>query len=88
MNLRINPNVVFREDFDDIAVIFNPESGKSFSLNRTGAISWKALRDNKSKGQVLAEFKRNCYDIPADVEEHLSEFISALLDNGLAEYVN
>jgi SynChlorMet cassette protein ScmD len=88
MNLRLNPDVVFREDFDEIALIFNPDSGKSFSLNRTGVIIWKALRDNKSVEQILAEFECNCYNIPANVEEHLSEFVSALLDNGLAEYVN
>ncbi|NQS97728.1 MAG: PqqD family peptide modification chaperone [candidate division Zixibacteria bacterium] len=85
--LEVNPNVVFREDFDDINVLFNPETGKSYSLNRVGIVIWKALQNKHSKDDILAEIDSRCKNVPDDIEDHLNEFVAALLENGLVGYV-
>ncbi len=38
-----NPSVVLREEFDDWAVLFDPDTGRGFGLNPTGVYLWKLL---------------------------------------------
>ncbi len=83
-NATANPSVVFREDFDDIAVLFDPDNGKTFSLNHTGVLIWKALDGKRSGRDILDKLKENCDCIPDNVEEHLFQFIASLIENGLA----
>ena len=42
-----NPDVVLREEFDDWAILFNPDTGRGFGLNPTGVYLWKIF-DGKS----------------------------------------
>ena len=38
-----NPLVVLREEFDDWAILFDPDTGNAFGLNPTGVYLWKLL---------------------------------------------
>jgi len=38
-----NPMVVFREEFDDWAILFDPETGKAFGVNPIGTEIWNKL---------------------------------------------
>lgn len=40
--IKVNRSVVFRDNFDDIVVLFNPDTGKSYSLNHTDVLIWKS----------------------------------------------
>lgn len=86
-NATANPSVVFREDFDDIAVLFDPDSGRTFGLNHTGVLIWKALDGKHSGRDILDKLKENCDCIPVNVEEHLFQFIASLIENGVAGYI-
>ena len=86
-NAAANPSVVFREDFDDIAVLFDPDSGKTFNLNHTGVLIWKELDGKHTGREILGKLKENCDSIPDNVEEHLFQFIASLIENGLAGYI-
>lgn len=44
--------VVFREEFDDRAILFDPESGNAFGLNQVSAFIWKRL-DGKNTINIL-----------------------------------
>ena len=39
----VNPYVQLREEFDDWAILFNPDTGRGFGLNPTGVYVWKLL---------------------------------------------
>jgi len=38
-----NPMVVSREEFDDWAILFDPETGKAFGVNPIGTEIWNKL---------------------------------------------
>ena len=38
-----NPLVVLREEFDDWAVLFDPDTGNAFGLSPVGVFVWKLL---------------------------------------------
>ena len=42
-----NPSIVFREEFDDWALLFDPDTGESYGVNPVGAFIWKELRGGK-----------------------------------------
>ena len=81
-----NPLVVLREEFDDWAVLFDPDSGNAFGLNPLGVFIWKLLDGHRTIEDIVKEIRANCEDVPEKAEHHLNEFIGSLVDQGLAGY--
>jgi SynChlorMet cassette protein ScmD len=66
-----NPLIVLREEFDDWAILFDPDTGNAFGLNPTGVFIWKHL-DGKHGVE--------------DAGEHARQFIASLETQGLVGY--
>jgi len=81
-----NPLVVLREEFDDWAVLFDPDSGEGFGLNPVGVLVWKCLDGQHTIKNILTKVHENCADVPEDVEDHIKELIQDLVEHGLAGY--
>jgi SynChlorMet cassette protein ScmD len=84
--VKANPSVVLREEFDDWAILFNPDSGVIFSLNPMGVYIWKCFDGNHTIRDILENLRNDCEDVPDDAETHLKDFISDLIEKGLAGY--
>jgi SynChlorMet cassette protein ScmD len=81
-----NPLVVLREEFDDWAILFDPDTGNAFGLNPTSVYIWKRLDGHHKVGDILKELCENAEGVPEEAEEHLKEFIGDLVKKGLAGY--
>lgn len=81
-----NPLVVLREEFDDWAILFDPDSGKGYGLNPVCVFIWKHLDGHHSVDQIVEELARNCDAIPEHAASEVSEFINQLVVGGLAGY--
>jgi SynChlorMet cassette protein ScmD len=81
-----NPLVVLREEFDDWAILFDPETGKGFGLNPVSVFVWKHLDGKHTAADILAELQESCENVPEEAEEHIKKFIDSLLKEGLAGY--
>jgi SynChlorMet cassette protein ScmD len=81
-----NPAIVFREEFDDWAILFNPDSGGAFGLNPIGVHIWKRLDGNHSVEDILKDLKEDYEDVPYEAEGDLQEFIEDLVQRGMAGY--
>ncbi len=79
-----NPYVVLREEFDDWAVLFNPDTGHGFGLSPTGVYVWKLLDGEHSISAMLKALHRDALDVPEEAGEHLFAFVEALTQHGLA----
>lgn len=82
----INPLIILREEFDDWAVVFDPDSGKAFGLNPTGVLIWKYLDGNHSLEEIQQELRDRMEDLPDNLRDDLEDFIKILIDQGLAGY--
>ena len=60
--LLANPVAVLREEFEDAAVLFDPDTGEGYGLNPVGVFIWKLL-DGKSYSTYLL-MTRNGADGP------------------------
>ncbi len=81
-----NPLVVLREEFDDWAILFDPDTGHAFGLNPVSLFIWKHLDGKHTVADIVENLQANCQEVPEEAEAHIREFIDNLLKNGLAGY--
>jgi len=81
-----NPSVVLREEFDDWAVLFDPDTGDGFALDPVGVYVWKRLDGKHSTEDIVAELRCDCDDVPTEANEHCGKFVEELLSRGLAGF--
>jgi SynChlorMet cassette protein ScmD len=81
-----NPLIVLREEFDDWAILFDPDTGDAFGLNPIGVHIWKQLDGNHLVKDILKGVKDKYEDVPEEAASDLKEFIQDLVRRGLAGY--
>ena len=85
-NAYANPLIVLREEFDDWAILFDPDTGNAFGLNPTGVFIWKLLDGRHSPEDIVRELRSETTDVPEDAQQHVGAFIHSLETRGLAGY--
>ena len=78
-----NPDVIFREDFDDNAILFDSSTDKAFAINAMGALVWKALASKRTLKDITEIVRRDYENIPDNLEEDIKKFINQLIERGL-----
>ncbi len=73
-----NPYVILREEFDDWAVLFDPDTGRGFGLNPTGVYVWKLLDGKHSVDDLLTALRQDVLRVPPVAREHLVTFVKEL----------
>jgi len=80
-----NPKVVFREEFDNWAIIFNPDSNETYGLDSLSAFIWKKLDGKHSIEEIAKLLEKECIDtVPENAKEDITDFIKDLVNEGLA----
>lgn len=83
--MKVNPLIIFREDFENSAVLFNPEDGKILGLNRTGAFIWQALEKGMSEAEIVDALTEACSGkVPENISGDVHTFLARLKERGLA----
>ena len=82
-----NPTVVLREEFDDWAVLFDPDSGDAYGLDPVSVFIWRLLDGKHTPPEILEELREACEDdVPDEAPDHLNSFIEDLTSKGLVGY--
>ena len=81
-----NPLIVLREEFDDWAILFDPDTGNAFGLNPTGVFIWKLLDGKHNTDDIVKRLRDEADDVPEDAVEHARQFIASLEQQGLVGY--
>lgn len=81
-----NPMIVLREEFDDWAILFDPDTGNAFGLNPTGVFIWKHLDGKHAVEEIVKRLRDEAEDVPEDAGEHARQFIASLEQQGLVGY--
>ena len=77
-----NPDIVFRKEFDDWGVLFDPETGNAVALDPVAVFYWKHLDGLNDNEKLIKMLKQECEDVPEEATEHLDKFITQLEDSG------
>jgi SynChlorMet cassette protein ScmD len=83
-----NPLIVLREEFDDWAILFDPDTGHTFCVNPIAVVIWKNLDGQHSLDEIAEKIREAALDIPSDsdVTAHVQDFIRNAIQFGLASY--
>ena len=78
----INPCMVLREESDDCALLFDPDSGRVHLLNPTGVAVWKRLDGRRTLHEVSVSLADDFEGMGPDAEVQVLELVRALADLG------
>jgi len=81
-----NPLVVLREEFDEWAILFDPDSGNAFGLSPIGVFIWKLLDGNYTIEEILRKINNNFEDVSENAKEDINNFIKQLVEQGMVGY--
>jgi SynChlorMet cassette protein ScmD len=79
-----NPIVVLREEFDDWAVLFNPDTAYAVGTNPIGVAIWKLMDGRRSIEEIVAIIKNSFDDTPDTACKEIHAFVDKLAENGFA----
>lgn len=79
-----NPVVVLREEFDDWAVLFNPDTADAVGTNPVGVAVWKRMDGKKSFAEIVAEIQDGFEGVPPSVTKEIDAFVNTLSTFGFA----
>ena len=78
--------IVLREEFDDWAILFDPDTGDAHGINPVGVFIWKHLDGHHTTEQIYNELCENCEDMPDDAKQYIQNFVEDLVDKGYAGF--
>ncbi|HPM82051.1 MAG TPA: HPr-rel-A system PqqD family peptide chaperone [Candidatus Anammoximicrobium sp.] len=82
-----NPNLVLREEEDDAALLFDPETGSVNVLNSTGLAVWRLLDGNRDRAQIMGHLREEFDGLDAAAEEQVAALLKRLVAIGAAGVV-
>ncbi|MDQ1336725.1 MAG: hypothetical protein QG552_3675 [Thermodesulfobacteriota bacterium] len=77
-----NPVVVLREEFDDWAVLFNPDTAEAVGTNPVGVAVWKRIDGKRSIENIVSEIQNSFEDTPDAAFKEIAVFVNTLAENG------
>jgi hypothetical protein len=78
-----NPDVVLREEDEDGALLFNPDTNQVKVLNSTGLFIWERCDGIRSLQSIIDELKGEFSQVPLDeLDKHVDDFLTDLKQSG------
>lgn len=81
-----NPVVVLREEFDDWAILFNPETAAAVGINPVGVAIWKLMDGTCAIQDIVSELEARFSDVPDTAIDEVAGFVGELADKGFVGY--
>ena len=77
-----NSDIVLREEFDDWAILFNPDTADTVGINSVGVAAWKLINGKRTWGDIVKIITDEFDEVPVDVEKDLAKFMDELIEGG------
>ena len=81
-----NPVVVLREEFDDWAVLFNPDTAEAVGINPVGVVMWKLMDGKHTLEDIMGEVRDRFTDVPESSLDEITDFVNNLAESGFVGY--
>ena len=81
-----NPVAVLREEFDDWAVLFNPDTADAVGVNPVGVAIWKLLDGRRSVEEIAVQVAEQFDEAPPTVADEVRAYVDELAGRGFVGY--
>jgi SynChlorMet cassette protein ScmD len=79
---QVNPIAVLREEFDDWAVLFNPDTAEAVGLNPVAVAIWKLMDGRRSIEQIASSIAEQFDQTPPTVMNEVRRHVEELASHG------
>jgi SynChlorMet cassette protein ScmD len=79
---RVNPVAVLREEFDDWAVLFNPDTAEAVGTNPVGVFVWKKMNGGNTLERIVGMVRESFEGVPEEAAEEVLRFVKELAEKG------
>jgi len=80
----MNQNIVLREEFDDWALLFDPDTSEAYGLNPVSVFIWKHLDGENTLEEIVEKLGKECEQMPDDAIVYVKKFVDELIEKGYA----
>ena len=80
--IKLAPHLLFRTEADGTGILFDPNDGQTFLLNRTSALICRCLEKGAEKSAILAEIAAHADNVPENAAAEVDAFIETLRERG------
>jgi len=84
MSIVANTSLVLREEYDDYAILFNPDTAEVYGLNPISVTIYKHLDGKNSLDDIMSILRNTYINIPDSADQIVKEYLDKLLERGLA----
>jgi SynChlorMet cassette protein ScmD len=77
-----NPVAVLREEFDDWAILFNPDTAEAVGLNPVGVAVWKLIDGKRSIVEISASVAEQYDQTPPTLIDEVRKYVEDLSAHG------
>jgi SynChlorMet cassette protein ScmD len=81
-----NPVVVLREEFDDWAVLFNPDTAEAVGINPSAVAAWKMMDGTRSIDQIAAALSDSFSGVPDRAAGDVRALVDTLTERGFVGF--
>nr|WP_319538597.1 PqqD family peptide modification chaperone [uncultured Methanospirillum sp.] len=81
----ILPQISLREEYDDWAFLYNPDTRATVGLTPSGVTVWKCLIEKKDLAGIKKALSEEFGDLPDDLETDIRAFLDQVVDLGFAK---
>ena len=82
----VNPVVVLRKEFDDWAVLFNPDSAEAVGINPVGVAIWELLAEDCTMDNIVENIRQDFAGVPGCAADEIKSFINDLAERGFVGF--
>jgi len=82
----VNPVVVLREEFDDWALLFNPDTADAVGINPVGVAIWKLMDGQRDLDDIVAQVRERFAHVPEAAADEVRAFVDELAEQGFVAY--
>jgi len=81
-----HPSIVLREEADDWAILYDPDTGHSYAVNPVSVLIWKHLDGKHTLNDLFTVVHEKCKNVPDKVENQIEKFIKQLFRKEMVQY--
>ncbi len=76
--IMVNPVIVLRKEFDDWAILYNPDTAEAVGINPVGVAIWELLSRQADIKEIVKSINQNFAGVPGSAREEIEAFIADL----------
>ena len=82
VRIRANPVIVLREEFENHAFLYDPDTGDTFPVNPVGVCIWKKLDGSHTVERLVENLKQHFENVPGSGVDDIITFLKNLSKRG------